>query len=120
MLLGFASCIATADNGNANHHHRVFCATGAERIDGNRQQSVASTPAKYSWIQQHSLIISVIHHYSSSIVHFMHKRNYSCIFLLLMTLIPAHITAQEMEIIPAAKPIDHIVAIVNEDVITRQ
>lgn len=50
----------------------------------------------------------------------MHKRNYSCIFLLLMTLIPAHITAQEMELIPAAKPIDHIVAIVNEDVITRQ
>jgi len=37
-----------------------------------------------------------------------------------MTLIPAHITAQEMELIPAAKPIDHIVAIVNEDVITRQ
>lgn len=50
----------------------------------------------------------------------MHKRNYSCIFLLLMTLIPAHITAQEMELIPAAKPIDHIVAIVNEDVITQQ
>ena len=37
-----------------------------------------------------------------------------------MTLIPAHITAQEMELIPAAKPIDHIVAIVNEDVITQQ
>lgn len=37
-----------------------------------------------------------------------------------MILIPAHITAQEMEPIPAAKPIDHIVAIVNEDVITRQ
>lgn len=50
----------------------------------------------------------------------MHKRNYSCIFLLLMTLISAHITAQEMEPIPAAKPIDHIVAVVNEDVITRQ
>ena len=50
----------------------------------------------------------------------MHKRNYSCIFLLLMTLIPAHITAQEMELILAVKPIDHIVAIVNEDVITRQ
>lgn len=50
----------------------------------------------------------------------MHKRNYSCIFLLLMILIPAHITAQEMESIPTAKPIDHIVAIVNEDVITRQ
>ncbi|MBP6057972.1 MAG: peptidylprolyl isomerase [Nitrosomonas sp.] len=50
----------------------------------------------------------------------MHKRNYSCIFLLLIILIPAHITAQEMEPIPAAKPIDHIVAVVNEDAITRQ
>ena len=33
---------------------------------------------------------------------------------------PAHITAQEMEFIPAVKAIDHIVAVVNEDVITRQ
>jgi len=50
----------------------------------------------------------------------MHKRNYSCIFLLLIVLMPAHITAQEMEFIPAVKAIDHIVAVVNEDVITRQ
>ncbi len=37
-----------------------------------------------------------------------------------MVFIPFYTTAQEMEFIPAVKPIDHIVAIVNEDVITRQ
>jgi peptidyl-prolyl cis-trans isomerase SurA len=50
----------------------------------------------------------------------MHKRNYSCIFILLIVLIPADITAQEVEFIPAARTIDLIVAVVNEDVITRQ
>lgn len=50
----------------------------------------------------------------------MHKRNYPCILLLLLVLISTHITAQETEFIPAAKAIDHIVAVVNEDVITRQ
>ena len=53
---------------------------------------------------------------------FMLKRNYSCLLLLLMLFMSAHITAreQEVEFIPIAEPIDHIVAIVNEDVITRQ
>lgn len=53
---------------------------------------------------------------------FMHKRNYSCILLLLLAFMSAHIPAQEQEaeFIPIAEPIDHIVAIVNEDVITRQ
>lgn len=37
-----------------------------------------------------------------------------------MVFMPFYATAQETESIPAAKPIDHIVAIVNEDVITRQ
>ncbi|AEJ01805.1 Chaperone surA [Nitrosomonas sp. Is79A3] len=50
----------------------------------------------------------------------MHNRNYSCIFLLLIVFISAHVTAQESEFVPEAKPIDHIVAVVNEDVITRQ
>lgn len=50
----------------------------------------------------------------------MHNRNYSCIFLLLIAFISAHVIAQELELVPAAKPIDHIVAVVNEDVITRQ
>lgn len=50
----------------------------------------------------------------------MHKRNYSCIFILLIVLIPADITAQEVAFIPAARTIDLIVAVVNEDVITRQ
>lgn len=50
----------------------------------------------------------------------MSKQNYSCLFLLLMIFIPAHITAQEEIEFPVIKPIDHIVAIVNEDVITRQ
>jgi len=50
----------------------------------------------------------------------MHKRNYVGIFILLILLTPFHIAAQEMGSIPSAKAIDHIVAIVNEDVITRQ
>ncbi len=50
----------------------------------------------------------------------MHNRNYSCIFLLLIAFISTHVIAQELELVPAAKPIDHIVAVVNEDVITRQ
>ena len=47
-------------------------------------------------------------------------RNYSCIFILLIILIPAHVTAQDAEFTPTVKAIDHIVAIVNEDVITRK
>lgn len=50
----------------------------------------------------------------------MHNRSYSYIVLLLMVFMPSYATAQEMESIPIVKPIDHIVAIVNEDVITRQ
>jgi peptidyl-prolyl cis-trans isomerase SurA len=45
-------------------------------------------------------------------------RNYSCIFILLIILIPAHVTAQNAEFTPIVKAIDHIVAIVNEDAIT--
>ncbi|NBQ69291.1 MAG: molecular chaperone SurA [Nitrosomonadaceae bacterium] len=50
----------------------------------------------------------------------MHKSNYSCIPLLLAVLLSAPIAAQESMFVPAAKAIDHIVAVVNEDVITRQ
>ncbi len=50
----------------------------------------------------------------------MHKRNYVGIVILFILLTPFHIAAQEMGSIPPAKAIDHIVAIVNEDVITRQ
>ncbi|MBX9915865.1 MAG: peptidylprolyl isomerase [Nitrosomonas sp.] len=50
----------------------------------------------------------------------MHKSNYFCIPLLFIVLLSAPIAAQESMFIPAAKPIDHIVAVVNEDVITRQ
>ena len=50
----------------------------------------------------------------------MHKSNYFCIPLLLIVLLSAPIAAQESMFVPAAKPIDHIVAVVNEDVITRQ
>ena len=52
----------------------------------------------------------------------MHTRNYSCILILLLFFIASYSTAQdqEAEFIPLIKPIDHIVAIVNEDVITRQ
>lgn len=49
----------------------------------------------------------------------MHQRNNFWIFLILITLIPAHINAQELAFAPEAKPINHIVAVVNEDVITR-
>ncbi len=37
-----------------------------------------------------------------------------------MVFTPSYVAAQEMESIPIAKPIDHIVAIVNEDVVTRR
>ncbi|MBL0010828.1 MAG: peptidylprolyl isomerase [Nitrosomonas sp.] len=50
----------------------------------------------------------------------MHNRNYSCIFLLLIAFISAQVAAQDLGFASAAKPIDHIVAVVNEDVITRQ
>lgn len=50
----------------------------------------------------------------------MHNRNYSCIFLLLIAFLSAHVAAEELEFVTAAKSIDHIVAVVNEDVITRQ
>ncbi|SEF99809.1 peptidylprolyl isomerase [Nitrosomonas ureae] len=49
----------------------------------------------------------------------MHQRNDFWIFLILTILIPAQITAQELAFVPEAKPINHIVAVVNEDVITR-
>lgn len=50
----------------------------------------------------------------------MHKRNYFCIFLLLIVFISTPVTAQETESTPVAKAINHIVAIVNEGVITRK
>jgi peptidyl-prolyl cis-trans isomerase SurA len=50
----------------------------------------------------------------------MHNRNYSCTFLLLIALLSFDVIAQEFEFPPVAKPINHIVAVVNEDVITRQ
>lgn len=50
----------------------------------------------------------------------MHNRNYSCAFLLLVALLSVDVAAQELESPLAAKPIDYIVAVVNEDVITRQ
>ncbi len=50
----------------------------------------------------------------------MHQKNDFWIFLILtIILIPAQITAQELAFVPEAKPINHIVAVVNEDVITR-
>ena len=49
----------------------------------------------------------------------MCQRNDFWIFLILTILIPAQITAQELAFVPEAKPINHIVAVVNEDVITR-
>ena len=49
----------------------------------------------------------------------MCQRNDFWIFLILTILIPAQITAQELAVVPEAKPINHIVAVVNEDVITR-
>ncbi|PSJ17948.1 peptidylprolyl isomerase [Nitrosomonas supralitoralis] len=49
----------------------------------------------------------------------MLQRNNFWIFLILIILIPAHIAAQELAFVPEAKPINHIVAVVNEDVITR-
>ncbi|MDV6341479.1 peptidylprolyl isomerase [Nitrosomonas sp. Is24] len=50
----------------------------------------------------------------------MHKSNYFCIPLLLTVLLSASVAAQEPMFVPAARAIDHIVAVVNEDVITRQ
>lgn len=50
----------------------------------------------------------------------MLKSNSLCIFLLFIVLLSTPIAAQELAYIPVAKPIDHIVAVVNEDVITRQ
>jgi peptidyl-prolyl cis-trans isomerase SurA len=50
----------------------------------------------------------------------MHKQNHLCIFFLLMTFMPVLTSAQELGSVPIEKPIDHIVAVVNEDVITRQ
>lgn len=50
----------------------------------------------------------------------MYNRSYPYLVLLFMVFLPFYAAAQETESIPAAKPIDHIVAIVNEDVITRQ
>jgi peptidyl-prolyl cis-trans isomerase SurA len=43
-----------------------------------------------------------------------------CIFLLLIVCVATPVAAQELAYIPAPRPIDHIVAVVNEDVITRQ
>lgn len=52
----------------------------------------------------------------------MHRRDNFCIFLLFVFLFPISIAAQELAFIPTTTPrsIDHIVAVVNEDVITRQ
>ncbi|WP_295625204.1 peptidylprolyl isomerase [uncultured Nitrosomonas sp.] len=41
------------------------------------------------------------------------------ILLILFVFLPAQITAQELAFAPVAKPINHIVAVVNEDAITR-
>ncbi|MBX3616135.1 peptidylprolyl isomerase [Nitrosomonas sp.] len=51
----------------------------------------------------------------------MRKRFNFCIFLLFTSIFSIPISAQELAFIPAAaKPINHIVAVVNEDVVTRQ
>ena len=53
----------------------------------------------------------------------MPKRNCLCLLFLIAALASSPVTAEEMEPLPlplVKKPIDHIIAIVNEDVITRQ
>ena len=50
----------------------------------------------------------------------MHRSNCFCIICALIALLSNPLAAQELRFVPAAKPIDHIVAVVNEDVITRQ
>ena len=53
----------------------------------------------------------------------MPKRNCLCLLFLIAALASPPVTAEEMEPLPlplVKKPIDHIIAIVNEDVITRQ
>lgn len=50
----------------------------------------------------------------------MRKRFNFCILLLFINSFSIPISAQELAFIPAAKPINHIVAVVNEDVVTRQ
>ncbi len=52
--------------------------------------------------------------------HSMHKSNCFCIIFLLIVALSNPLAAQELRFVPAAKAIDHIVAVVNEDVITRQ
>ncbi|MBL8498751.1 molecular chaperone SurA [Nitrosomonas sp. JL21] len=53
----------------------------------------------------------------------MHTRNCLCSLFLIATLAPLPVMADDMEPLPlpvAKKSIDHIIAIVNEDVVTRQ
>ncbi len=49
----------------------------------------------------------------------MLQRNDFWILLILLVFLPTQITAQELTFAPVAQPINHIVAIVNEDAITR-
>lgn len=50
----------------------------------------------------------------------MRKRFNFCIFILFINSFYVPVSAQELAFIPVAKPINHIVAVVNEDVVTRQ
>lgn len=51
----------------------------------------------------------------------MYRSNYFCVFLLLVFFIPFSVAAQELALdSPTSRSLDYIVAIVNEDVITRK
>lgn len=50
----------------------------------------------------------------------MHKRFNFCIFVFIISSFSIPVSAQELAFLPAPKPLNHIVAVVNEDVVTRQ